>query len=149
MPRKLYDIVLRDATDSPYNVIDERGESPLRFTGGTDFSTITDLATMPVDASIYLMKIAKAVRKNTCHLPRWCKGWKMKKGNPDVENNAVTNLPPAQNWLHHDDAELMRTMANAMLNTYVLNTGLPEAGGDREIRIRPLRIASMHHATVM
>lgn len=119
-------IVLRDATDSPYNRdLMNAVKAHWKFTGGTDFGTITDLATMPVDpASIYLMKIRKSDKeKHDATFLALVQGWKMKKGESlTVENNAVTNLPPAQELASiMIDAELMDNGGSAMLNTYVMN----------------------------
>ena len=119
-------IVLRDATDSPYNRdLMNAVKAHWKFTAGTDFGTITDLATMPVDpASIYLMKIRKSDKeKHDATFLALVQGWKMKKGETlNVENNAVTNLPPAQELASiMIDAELMDNGGSAMLNTYVMN----------------------------
>ncbi len=119
-------IVLRDATDSPYNRdLMNAVKAHWKFTAGTDFGTITDLATMPVDpASIYLMKIRKSDKeKHDATFLALVQGWKMKKGETlTVENNAVTNLPPAQELASiMIDAELMDNGGSAMLNTYVKN----------------------------
>ncbi|MEO7081996.1 MAG: hypothetical protein ABIY71_10735 [Flavobacteriales bacterium] len=119
-------IVLRDATDSPYNRdLMNAVKAHWKFTAGTDFGTITDLATMPVDpASIYLMKIRKSDKeKHDATFLALVQGWKMKKGETlNVENNAVTNLPPAQELTSiMIDAELMDNGGSAMLNTYVMN----------------------------
>ncbi|MBZ0206665.1 MAG: hypothetical protein K8H89_10090 [Flavobacteriales bacterium] len=118
--------VLRDATDSPYNRdLMNAVKAHWKFTGGTAFGTITDLASMPLDpATTYLMKIRKSDKeKHDAIFLALVQGWKMKKGETlMVENNAVTNLPPDQELASiMIDAKLMDNGGSAMLNVYVKN----------------------------
>lgn len=119
-------IVLRDASDSPYNHdVLNAVKANWKFTTSTDFGIITDLATAPVDpANTYLMKIRKVDKeKHDATFLALVQGWKMKKGEAlNVENNAVTNVPPAQELASiMIDAELMDKGGSAMLNVYVKN----------------------------
>lgn len=119
-------IVLRDAADSPYNRdLMNAVKANWRFTGSTDFGTITDLETTPVDPTkTYLMKVRKQdAEKHDATFLVLVQGWKMKKGETlKVENNAVTNVPPEQELAYlMIDAELLDNGGSAMLNVYVKN----------------------------
>jgi|JI6StandDraft_1071083.scaffolds.fasta_scaffold04183_2 hypothetical protein len=119
-------IVLRDASDSPFNHdILNAVKANWKFNAGIDFGTISDLETTPVDPTkTYLMKIRKAdAEKHDATFLALVQGWKMKKGETlKVENNAVTNVPPAQEIASiMIDAELMDKGGSAMLNVYVKN----------------------------
>ena len=96
-----------------------------KFTASTDFGTITDLATTPIDpAKTYLMKIRKSDKeKHDATFLALVQGWKMKKGETlNVESNAVTNLPSAQELTSiMIDVELLNSGGSAMLNIYVKN----------------------------
>lgn len=119
-------IILRDASDSPYNHdLMNAVKANWKFTGSTDFGTINDLATAPVDPTkTYLMKIRKSdAEKHDATFLALVQGWKMKKGETvKVEDNAVTNLPPDQELASiMIDAKLMDNGGSAMLNVYVKN----------------------------
>jgi len=119
-------IVLRDAADSPFNRdVLNAVKANWKFTASTDFGTITDLATTPVDpAKTYLMKIRKSDKeKHDATFLALVQGWKMKKGETlNVESNAVTNLPSAQELTSiMIDVELLNSGGSAMLNIYVKN----------------------------
>jgi hypothetical protein len=66
-------VVLRDAGDSPYNsALLNAVKAHWKFTSSTDFGTVTDLATTPLDPTkTYLAKVRKAMRKSTMP-PSWC-----------------------------------------------------------------------------
>lgn len=119
-------VILRDASDSPFNHdLMNAVKANWKFTSSTDFGTITDLTSAPVDPTkTYLMKIRKVDKeKHDATFLALVQGWKMKKGEAlKVENNAVTNLPPAQELAFiMIDAELMDKGGSAMLNVYVKN----------------------------
>ncbi len=119
-------IVLRDAADSPFNRdLLNAVKANWKFTASTDFGTITDLATTPIDpAKTYLMKIRKSDKeKHDATFLALVQGWKMKKGELlNIEDNAVTNLPPEQELASIlIDAKLMDNGGSAMLNVYVKN----------------------------
>ena len=119
-------IVLRDAADSPFNRdLLNAVKANWKFTASTDFGTITDLATTPIDpAKTYLMKIRKSDKeKHDATFLALVQGWKMKKGETlNVESNAVTNLPSAQELTSiMIDVELLNSGGSAMLNIYVKN----------------------------
>lgn len=119
-------IVARDAADSPFNRdMMSAVKANWKFTSSTDFSSIQDLATTPVDpAKTYLMKIRRTdAEKHDATFLALVQGWKMKKGEVlKVENNAVINVPPAQEIASiMIDAELMDKGGSAMLNVYLKN----------------------------
>ncbi|MEO5584609.1 MAG: hypothetical protein ABIQ75_04055 [Flavobacteriales bacterium] len=119
-------IILRDASDSPFNHdVMNAVKANWKFTSSTDFGTITDLTSAPVDpARTYLMKIRKVDKeKHDATFLALVQGWKMKKGETlNVENNAVTNLPATQELASiMIDAQLMDKGGSAMLNVYVKN----------------------------
>lgn len=119
-------VILRDAGDSPFNHdLMNAVKANWKFTPGTDFGTITDLAAAPVDpAKTYLMKVRKSdAEKHDATFLALVQGWKMKKGETlKVEDNAVTNLPPEQELASIlIDAKLMDNGGSAMLNVYVKN----------------------------
>ncbi len=119
-------IILRDASDSPFNHdVMNAVKANWKFTASTDFGTITDLTSAPVDPSkTYLMKIRKVDKeKHDATFLALVQGWKMKKGETlNVENNAVTNLPATQELASSMiDAQLMDKGGSAMLNVYVKN----------------------------
>ncbi len=119
-------IVLRDAADSPFNRdLLNAVKANWKFTASTDFGTITDLASTPIDpTTTYLMKIRKVDKeKHDATFLALVQGWKMKKGEVlNVESNAVTNLPPAQELASiMIDVELLNSGRSAMLNIYVKN----------------------------
>ncbi|MBS1938775.1 MAG: hypothetical protein JSS84_13290 [Bacteroidetes bacterium] len=116
--------ILRDAADSPYNrELLNAVKADWKFTANTDFGTITDLVTAPLDpASIYLMKVRKTdAEKHTATFLALVQGWKMKKGELlAVEDNAVTNVPPAQELASIlIDPKLVDNGGAAMLKVYV------------------------------
>lgn len=119
-------IILQDAKDSPYNrELMNAVKANWKFTSSTDFGTISDLATAPVDpAKTYLMKLRKSdAEKHDATFLALVQGWKMKKGETlKVEDNAVTNVPPEQELASiMIDAKLMDNGGAAMLNVYVKN----------------------------
>lgn len=119
-------VVLQDAGGSPYNTeLMNAVKANWKFTAGTDFGTITDLASAPVDpAKTYLMKVRKTdAEKHDATFLVLAQGWKMKKGETlKVENNAVVNLPPEQELASiMIDAKLLDNGGAAMLNVYVKN----------------------------
>lgn len=119
-------MVLRDAGDSPYNTaLLNAVKAHWKFTSSTDFGTITDFATTPVDpAKTYLAKVRKSdAEKHDALFLVLFQGWKMKKGEMlNVENNAVVNLPPQQELASvMIDAKLLDNGGSAMLNVYVKN----------------------------
>lgn len=119
-------IVLRDGNDSPFNTaLLNAVKADWKFTANTDFGTITDLVTAPVDpARIYLMKVRKTDKeKHTATFLALVQGWKMKKGELlQVEDNAVTNVPPEQELASIlIDAKLLDNGGNALLGVYVKN----------------------------
>lgn len=119
-------IMLQDAGDSPYNrELMNAVKAHWKFTNSTDFGTITDLASAPVDpAKTYLMKLRKSdAEKHDATFLALVQGWKMKKGETlKVENNAVTNVPAEQEIASiMIDAKLMDNGGSAMLNVYVKN----------------------------
>lgn len=117
-------LVLRDAKDSPYNRgLMEAVKADWKFTATPDFGTTTDLATAPIDpARTYLMKVRKTDKeKHEAVFLTLVQGWKMKKGEAlNVEDDVVTNLPPAQEIASiMIDAELMDNGGAPMLKVYV------------------------------
>lgn len=119
-------LILRDAADSPFNRdLMNAVKANWKFTSSTDFGTITDLSTTPVDPTkTYLMKVRKSdAEKHDATFLALVQGWKMKKGETlKVENNAVLNIPPGQELASiMIDAKLMDNGGSAMLNVYVKN----------------------------
>lgn len=117
-------LILQDAGDSPYNrTLMNAVKANWRFTSSTDFGVITDLANTPIDPTkTYLMKVRKSdPQKHELYFLTLVQGWKAKKGDVlTVENNAVTNLPPAQELASIlIDPELLNNGGNEMLNLYV------------------------------
>lgn len=119
-------VVLRDAGDTPFNrELMNAVKADWRFTANPDFVPITDLVTAPVDpGKTYLVKLRKTDKeKHTATFLALVQGWKMKKGEMlNVEDNAVTNVPPAQEIASIlIDASLMDNGGGAMLAIYVKN----------------------------
>lgn len=117
-------VVLQDAGGTPYNSeLMNAVKANWKFTGSTDFATITDLATAPVEpGKTYLMKLRKTdAEKHDATFLALVQGWKMKKGETlKVEDNAVTNVPAEQELAFIlIDAKLMDNGGAAMLNIYV------------------------------
>ncbi|MBS1546286.1 MAG: hypothetical protein JST38_15325 [Bacteroidetes bacterium] len=117
-------VVLQDAGGTPYNTeLMNAVKANWKFTGSTDFATITDLATAPVEpGKTYLMKLRKTdAEKHDATFLALVQGWKMKKGETlKVEDNAVTNVPAEQELAFIlIDAKLMDNGGAAMLNIYV------------------------------
>mgnify|MGYP000863069292 FL=1 len=117
-------LIVLDAGDSPYNrTIQEAVKAHWKFTKSFDFITVNDLATAPMmPEKTYLLKTKKTdAEKHDGYFLTLVQGWKQKKGEViNVENNAVTNLPPAQElaFLMIDPATVSGTGA-PMLNVYV------------------------------
>lgn len=119
-------IVLRDAGDSPFNSeLMKAVKANWKFTSSTDFGSITDLVTAPLDPTkTYLVKVRKTdAEKHAATFLALVQGWKMKKGEQlTVEDNALTNLPPEQELASiMIDAKLLDNGGSAMLNVYVKN----------------------------
>jgi hypothetical protein len=119
-------VVLQDAGGTPFNNgLMNAVKANWKFTGSTDFATITDFATAPLEqGKIYLMKLRKEdPEKHTATFLALVQGWKMKKGESlKVENNAATNVPAEQELASIlIDAQLMDNGGAAMLNVYVKN----------------------------
>lgn len=119
-------VVLRDASDSPFNrELMNAVKAHWKFTAEPDFSIITDLATAPVDpAKTYLVKLRKTDKeKHTATFLALVQGWKMKKGEAlQIEDNAITNLPPNQEIASiMIDEQQLNNGGAAMLNVYVKN----------------------------
>jgi hypothetical protein len=118
-------VVVLDAGDSPYNrSIQEAVKAHWKFTKSFDFVTVNDLATAPMmPEKTYLLKTKKDdAEKHDGYFLTLVQGWKQKKGEVlNVENNAVTNLPPAQElaFLMIDPNTLSSGQGPAMLNVYV------------------------------
>lgn len=117
-------VVLRDAGDTPFNrELMNAVKADWRFTANPDFVPITDLVTAPMDpGKTYLVKLRKTDKeKHTATFLALVQGWKMKKGEMlNVEDNAVTNVPPAQELASIlIDAALMDNGGGAMLGVYV------------------------------
>lgn len=117
-------LVLQDAGDSPYNrELMNAVKAHWKFTGSTEFGTITDLVAAPVvPEKTYLVKIRRTdPEKHTATFLALVQGWKMKKNEQlKVEDNAVTNVPAEQVLASlMIDAELLNNGAAAMLNVYV------------------------------
>lgn len=119
-------VVLQDAGGTPYNSeLMNAVKANWKFTGSTDFATITDLATAPVEpGKTYLMKLRKTdPEKHTATFLALVQGWKMKKGETlKVEDNAAVNVPSEQELASiMIDAALLDNGAAPMLNVYVKN----------------------------
>ncbi|MCC6839367.1 MAG: hypothetical protein IT230_04335 [Flavobacteriales bacterium] len=119
-------IVLRDAHDSPYNTgLLNAVKADWKFTANTDFSSVNDLVTAPVNpANIYLVKLRKTDQeKHTATFLALVQGWKLKKGEMlQVEDDALTNVPPEQELASiMIDAKLLDNGGNALLGIYVKN----------------------------
>jgi hypothetical protein len=118
-------IVVLDAGDPPYNrMIQEAIKAHWKFTKSFDFVTVNDLATAPMmPEKTYLLKTKKAdAEKHDAYFLTLVQGWKQKKGETlNVENNAVTNLPPTQElaFMMIDPNTLASGQGPAMLNVYV------------------------------
>lgn len=119
-------VVLQDAGGTPYNSeLMNAVKANWKFTGSTDFATITDLTTAPVEpGKTYLMKLRKTdPEKHTATFLALVQGWKMKKGETlKVEDNAAVNVPSEQELASiMIDAALLDNGAAPMLNVYVKN----------------------------
>jgi hypothetical protein len=120
-------VVLQDEGDSPFNhELLNAVRASWKFTADPDLGTvITDLAKAPLDpAKTYLMKLRKSdPEKHDATFLALVQGWKMKKNETlNVENNAVTNVPPEQELASiMIDADLLAGNGSAMLNVYVKN----------------------------
>jgi hypothetical protein len=119
-------VVLRDASNTPYSTsIFDAVKANWKFTGTTEFATITDLATTGVDPTkTYLVKVRKAdAEKHDATFLTLVQGWKMKKNEKlQVDGDAVTNLAPEHELASiMIDAKLMDNGGSAMLNVYVKN----------------------------
>jgi hypothetical protein len=119
-------VVLRDAGDSPYNsALLNAVKAHWKFTSSTDFGTVTDLATTPLDPTkTYLAKVRKSdAEKHDAVFLVLFQGWKMKKGETlKTEGNAVVGLPPAQELASvMITPEQLDNGGAAMLNVYVKN----------------------------
>lgn len=119
-------IVLRDAHDSPYNTgLLNAVKADWKFTANTDFSSVNDLVTAPVNpANIYLVKLRKTDQeKHTATFLALVQGWKLKKGEMlQVEDDVLTNVPPEQELASiMIDAKLLDNGGNALLSIYVKN----------------------------
>ncbi len=117
-------LIVLDAGDSPYNrTLQEAIRAHWKFTGSVDVITVNDLATMPImPDKTYLLKTKKSDQeKHDGYFLTLVQGWKQKKGEAlTVENNAVTNLPPAQELAFlMIDPNTMGGTGSAMLNVYV------------------------------
>ncbi len=119
-------IVLLDRGDSPSNrALIDAVKAHWNFTKEPTFMAITDLATMPADPTkTYLVKTERTdAEKHTATFLTLMQGWKPKKGDVfDVENNALRNMPPAQELASiMIDPQGVAGDGSAMLNIYVKN----------------------------
>ncbi|MBL8003254.1 MAG: hypothetical protein JNL05_14975 [Flavobacteriales bacterium] len=117
-------LVVLDAGDSPYNrAVQEAMKAHWKFTKGYDIITVNDLATMPImPDKTYLLKTKKSDQeKHDGYFMTLVQGWKQKKGEQlDVVNNAITNLPPAQELAFlMIDPNTFTGQGGAMVNVYV------------------------------
>lgn len=119
-------VVLLDQGDSPYNkAIMDAVRAHWKFNNATDFLPITDLAKMPVDPTkTYLVKTRRSdAEKHDAYFLTLVQGWKPKKGESlTVEDNAWTNMPPAQEVASIIiDPGVVGGDGSALLNLYVKN----------------------------
>ncbi|HEY0976096.1 MAG TPA: hypothetical protein VGE21_01390 [Flavobacteriales bacterium] len=119
-------VVFLDPGDSPYNrAVMDAVRAHWKFSPANDFLPITDLAKMPVDATkTYLVKTRRTdAEKHDAYFLTLVQGWKPKKGESlNVENNAWTNMPPAQEIASiMIDPEVVGGDGSALLNLYVKN----------------------------
>lgn len=117
-------LVVLDAGDSPYNrAVQEAMKAHWKFTKSWDIITVNDLATMPImPDKTYLLKTKKSDQeKHDGYFMTLVQGWKQKKGEQlNVENNAVSNLPPAQELAFlMIDPNTFSGQGGAMVNVYV------------------------------
>lgn len=119
-------LVVLDAGDSPYNrEIMNAVRAHWKFSPSFDFITAGDLTATPLSPDkTYLVKVRKSdAEKHDGIFLTLVQGWKPKKGEVlKVENNAVVDLPPAQELAYIQvDPERLAGNGSAMLNIYVKN----------------------------
>lgn len=117
-------LVVLDAGDSPYNrAVQEAMKAHWKFTKSFDVITVNDLATMPImPDKTYLLKTRKSDQeKHDGYFMTLVQGWKQKKGEQlDVVDNAVTNLPAAQELAFlMIEPNTFTGQGGAMVNVYV------------------------------
>lgn len=93
-------LVVLDGSKTGYNAaLTNAMKADWKFTSSVDFINTNDLATQPIDPTKnYLVKITRVDKeKHEATFIALVAGWKQKKGEVlVVENNAVTNIPAAQ-----------------------------------------------------
>ncbi|MBL8011591.1 MAG: hypothetical protein JNJ64_13385 [Flavobacteriales bacterium] len=118
-------LVVLDAGDSPYNrAMMDAVKAHWTFTKSVDFITVNDLATQPLGADkTYLVKtLRNDPEKFTGTFLTLMRGWKQKKGEVlEVTDNAIVNLPPAQDvaFLQIDPAGMTTHGTTAFVNLYL------------------------------
>ena len=117
-------LVVLDGSNTGYNAAMTNAiKADWKFTSGVDFINTNDLATQPIDPTKnYVMKITRVDKeKHAATFIALVAGWKQKKGEElVVENNAVTNFPPAQELASiMVDPKVINETGTAMIGIYV------------------------------
>ncbi|MBP7516042.1 MAG: hypothetical protein KA791_15955 [Flavobacteriales bacterium] len=117
-------LVVLDGSNTGYNAAMTNAiKADWKFTSGVDFINTNDLATQPIDPTKnYVMKITRVDKeKHAATFIALVAGWKQKKGEElVVENNAVTNIPPAQELASiMVDPKVINETGTAMIGIYV------------------------------
>jgi hypothetical protein len=117
-------LVVLDGSNTGYNAaITGAVKADWKFNASVDFINTNDLATRPIDPTKnYLMKITRVDKeKHAATFIALIAGWKQKKGEElVVENNAVTNIPAAQELVSiMVDPKVINETGTAMIGIYV------------------------------
>ena len=117
-------LVVLDGSNTGYNAAMTNAiKADWKFTSSVDFINTNDLATQPIDPTKnYVMKITRVDKeKHAATFIALVAGWKQKKGEElVVENNAVTNIPAAQELASiMVDPKVINETGTAMIGIYV------------------------------